>query len=443
MKHRTYLALVFPLLLSSLTTPLLGATDTAIAGRFSDASYIGGVAVGTLIFNTLYWLFGFLRVATSGFTAQADGSGEKNGLLLSLLRPLAIALFMGVVFLLLQMPILAGTLALIGAEPAVEESTSAYFSIRIWGAPFVLAGYVILGWLMGVSEVRKTFILVLMSNSLNILLSIWFALGMDWGMKGLAAGTMLSEVVSAAVGAWMVKRKLAITLSDMQSVARNSFIEKNALMKMFKVNRDLFIRTACLLLAFQLFTISGAAFGTNVLAANAVLMQVQFLMVYVYDGFANGSSILAGRAIGRKDVEQFKLVTRMTKQWSFFAPCMIVLVFLFADFWIWPVFTNLKEVLTLIDEHSFWLAIVAFAASFGVVGYGIFTGATEVSYVRNSMVLAAIFYVMAIYPLTHFFGNHGLWASFILFCLCRSFFLWLYVPDLLEKIQTNIQQAAR
>ena len=443
MKHRTYLALVFPLLLSTITTPLLGATDTAIAGRFSDASYIGGVAVGTLIFNTLYWLFGFLRVATSGFAAQADGSGEKNGLLLSLLRPLAIALIMGVIFVLLQKPILTATLALMGAEPSVEEATSTYFSIRIWGAPFVLAGYVLLGWLMGVAEVRKTFILVVTTNSLNILLSLWFAIGLNWGMKGLAAGTMLSEVVSAVVGAWMVKRKLAITLSDMQSVARSSFIEKSALMKMFTVNRDLFIRTACLLLAFQLFTIRGAAFGTNVLAANAVLMQVQFLIVYVYDGFANGSSILAGRAIGKKDVQQFQLVTRITKQWSFYAPCIIVLVFLFADFWIWPLFTNLKEVLTLIDGHSFWLALVAFAASFGVVGYGIFTGATEVSYVRNSMVLSAICYVLAIYPLSYFFGNHGLWAAFILFCLCRSFFLWLYVPNLLEKIQTNIQQTAR
>ncbi|WP_282172284.1 MATE family efflux transporter [Cytobacillus firmus] len=130
MKHRTYLALVFPLLLSTITTPLLGATDTAIAGRFSDASYIGGVAVGTLIFNTLYWLFGFLRVATSGFAEQADGSGEKNGLLLSLLRPLAIALIMGVIFVLLQKPILTATLALMGAEPSVEEATSTYFSIR-------------------------------------------------------------------------------------------------------------------------------------------------------------------------------------------------------------------------------------------------------------------------------------------------------------------------
>ncbi|TDQ34596.1 MATE family efflux transporter [Aureibacillus halotolerans] len=437
MTHRTYLGLVIPLLLASLTTPFLGIVDTAIVGRFPDASYLGGVAIATMIFNTLYWLFGFLRVATSGFTAQALGSGNEENQRLALIRPFSIALIVGSMFILLQVPILYSAVVLTGADPSVSDAASTYFSIRIWGAPFALANFVLLGWLMGMSYVKLSLLLVFLTNALNILLSLLFVPVFQWGMEGLAAATLVAEMASTLLGLLIVQRKIDVRSLVSRSFVKNVLGDKQGLKKIFQVNRDLFIRTICLLLAFQLFTIVGAQLGTEVLAANAILMQMQFLIVYMFDGFANASSILTGKAIGGRDKTLYYETVKMTLRWCIYSSLLLAGIYWLTKDLVLPMFTTLESVLVLLGEFSHWPVYVALTAGFGVLGYGLFTGATEVSYVRNSMIWACALYVLSLYPLIQIFGNHGLWVSFILFCGGRSVFLFIYLPRLHKKLWGN------
>lgn len=430
MNHRTYLAL--PLTLSTVTTPLLGAVDTAVMGQLPNPAYIGGVAIGTIIFNTMYWLFGFLRVSTSGFAAQAFGANDELQGKLSFIRPFLIALAVGIFFFLLQKPIEYSAMALLNPAMDVQAFASEYYSIRIWGVPLTLLNYVILGWLMGMSKIKWAVFIQIMMNVLNIVLDLVFVMGFSWGISGVAAATLIAEFTAFAVGLWFVVKAGAIS-SDF--LPFKQILDVPAMKKMFLVNKDLFIRTICLLLVFNLFTYKSASFGTETLAANAVLLQIHYLMAYFFDGFSNATSILSGKAMGAKDYKLYKKTLSISAQWAILTSAFLTLMYWLFSEPVIRLFTTIEEVVGIAMIYSNWLLLFPIATSIGIIFYGTFTGATETAPVRNSMIFSLLFYLLIFYISVPHLQNHGIWLSFIAFSIGRSLFLSLYIPKLSRQFR--------
>ncbi|RLQ89904.1 MATE family efflux transporter [Planomicrobium sp. Y74] len=432
MNHRTYLALALPLTLSTVTTPLLGAVDTAVMGQLPNPAYIGGVAIGTIIFNTMYWLFGFLRISTSGFAAQAFGANDELQGKLSFIRPFLIALAVGLFFFLLQKPIEYSAMALLNPAADVQTFASEYYGIRIWGVPLTLLNYVILGWLMGMAKIKWAVFIQIMMNVLNIVLDLVFVMGLSWGISGVAAATLIAEFTAFAVGLWVVVKAGGISLNFLPL---KQILDLPAMKKMFMVNKDLFIRTICLLLVFNLFTYKSASFGTETLAANAVLLQIHYLMAYFFDGFSNATSILTGKAMGAKDYNLYKRTLSISAQWAILTSAFLTLMYWMFSESVIRLFTTIEEVVEMAMIYSDWLLLFPIATSIGIIFYGTFTGATETAPVRNSMIVSLLFYFLMFYLSVPHLENHGIWLSFIAFSIGRSVFLSLYVPKLSRQFQ--------
>ncbi|MFP3918355.1 MATE family efflux transporter [Lysinibacillus telephonicus] len=431
MNHRTYLALAIPLIISTITTPLLGIVDMAVVGQLPNPAYIGGVAVGTIIFNTMYWLFGFLRVSTSGFAAQAQGANDERQQALALIRPLFIAFIIGISFLILQLPILNLALAFIRPSSDVFEFASDYFSIRIWGAPFSLMNYVVMGWLIGRARIKLTLTLQIFMNVINIILTVLFVNVFLWGVSGVAAATLLAEIIAFALSLFIIIKLLPKSFSF---PSKSEIMDPVPFKKMVVMNRDLMIRTFCLLVVFNLFTAKGAMYGTETLAANAILIQIHYLMAYAFDGLANASSIYVGKAIGSNNKVLYNKTLSLSCQWAFFAAVLITGIFYLCKGLIIPIFTQKQTVIELIDTYEGWIILFPISASFGLVLYGVFTGATEAKPIRNSMIYALIVFLLVLYISIPTLQNHGLWLAFILFSVGRSIFLAMYIPSLNRKL---------
>jgi multidrug resistance protein, MATE family len=434
LNHRSYLALAIPLIISTMTTPLLGAVDTAVVGQLPDPAYIGGVAIGTIIFNTMYWLFGFLRVSTSGFAAQAHGANNEMQGILALTRPFLIAIVVGISFILLQGPIEHVSLTLMNPDFDVRTFASDYFSIRIWGAPFALMNYVILGWLMGMSMIKISLLLQVFMNLMNIILDLLFVNVFSWGVSGVAIATLMSEVTAFMIGLLIIWKASSF---ECKFPSLKEVIDPVSLKKMMSVNRDLFIRTLCLLTVFNLFTAKGASFGTEVLAANAVLIQIHYIMAYFFDGFSNASSILVGKAIGLKNEPLYKKTLMLSCQWAVLSSLFVAGIYYLCSDDIIQLFTRIPSVIDLANTYGIWMILFPLSASFGIILYGVFTGATEATPIRNSMIMALIVYLAVQSISVPNFHNHGLWLAFIVFSLGRSVFLAMYIPKLSAKFFPN------
>ncbi len=400
-------------------------------GQLDDSSYIAGVAVGTIIFNTMYWLFGFLRVSTSGFAAQAHGTKNEEDILRSLSRPLLLALSISACLVALQYPIKEHFLPLLTSDPVVQSLATDYFAVRIWGVPFGLLNYVIIGWMMGLAMIKKTLFLQMYMNLTNIVLDILFVKVFSWSVAGVAAATLISEVSTFVIGLFIVWK--AIPAKQLNKIYQIKAIDLSSYKRMMRMNRDLFIRTLCLLIVFNVFTAKGGTYGTETLAANAILIQIHYIMAYMYDGFANASSILTGRAIGSKDKTLYQTTIRLTFQWAFISSLIISSVYFLFNNQIHQLCTSIPEVLHEVSTYEAWIIGFPLVSSFGVVLHGIFVGATEASSLRNSMILALLVFLVSLI-LAARLDNHGLWLAFILFSSARSLFLILHVPKLTRTI---------
>ncbi|GGG08969.1 MATE family efflux transporter [Paenibacillus abyssi] len=432
--HREYLTLAIPLIISGISTPILGAVDTAVVGRIPDPALIGGVAVGAVIFNTMYWLFGFLRVSTSGFTAQAQGANNQNEMVLSFLRPMILGILFGSFFIILQSPILTISLSLIRGSEAVSSIASTYFSIRIWGAPFILLSYVIIGWLIGMGKVRLALVTQIWMNVLNIILDFVFVLGLGMGVKGVAYATLIAEVSAVVLGAWF----LYITNREKLAVIKLSMLlATEPILKMVKMNRDLFLRTVCLLTMTVIFTSTGASMGEVTLAANAILLQIHYIIAYLFGGFANASSILVGRAIGGANLFLYKRAFTLSAQWGAASAILLGLcVYTYGESII-SLFTTLTEVKTMSENFLVWMIVFPIVGFWGLQLEGIFSGATEAKPIRDSIALALIVFLIILWLFFPQYQNHGLWIAFVVFSLSRSFFLSLFVPKLTREKFAN------
>lgn len=417
MTHQQYLKLAIPLILSGLSVPLLGAVDTAVAGRLEQAAYIGGVAVGSLIFNNMYWLFGFLRVSTTGFTAQALGAKQDDQLAYACFRPMLIALVMGVIFIIAQKPILLASMQLIGGSEAVLQQASIYFNIRIWGAPFALINYVITGWLLGMSKVKWTLVSQLLVNVLNMLLSIWFALVLQYGVAGIAVATLVSEIFGVIIGLLIMRYSGRLSLEHLRL---GKLFEPGHAKRMLVVNRDLFLRTVCLLIMTSLFMAQGARMDETTLAGNAILLQLHYLLAYVFSGLANASSIIAGRAVGEGSHQGYRRAYSLSAVWGVMFAVLLALLLLSFPTGIISFFTANPEVQLVVREHMVWIALYSIAGVWGLQLEGIFSGVTQVWAIRNGIFISLLIYVPAQWLAVIYLGNHGLWLAFVTFHLMRT-----------------------
>jgi MATE family multidrug resistance protein len=419
-----------PIILSNLSVPLLGAVDTAVVGHLPDPAYVGAVAVGAMIFNFLYWGFGFLRMGTTGFAAQAYGSGDTSELASVLARALLLALSLGLALWGLQLPIRHVALGVIEASPQVASLAGQFFQVRIWSAPATLANYALLGWLLGVQRPRTALALQVFMNGLNILLNLLFVLGFHWGVRGVAGATVLAEYAAAGLGLLLVARALPRPLR----LERRRVLDRGRLMALLRVNRDIFIRTLCLVLAFAYFTARGAAMGDVLLAANAVLLNFQSLMAYALDGFAHAAEILVGSAVGARDRAAFSAAVRTATGSAAGLAVGFALIYGVAGDLLIGLFTDLPAVRQAAHDFLPWMVLSPLVSVWSFQLDGVFIGATRTVEMRNGMIIALACYLAAALLLVPLLGNHGLWLALMLLMVARAVPLALWYPRILRSL---------
>jgi len=431
--HRRVWSLAGPIIVSNLSTPLLGAVDTAVVGRLPDAAYIGGVAVGAVIFSFLFWGFGFLRMGTTGFTAQAFGAGDMEELRATLLRPLMLALALGALLVLAQMPINLVAFTLLDASPAVEGFAREYFEIRIWSAPATLTNYAVLGWLLGTRRAKTALSLQIFLNGLNILLDIVFVPGLGWGVAGVAAASVIAEFAAAGLGLALSLRALKGAAGGLQ---RATVFRRDRMVALFRVNFDIFLRTLALIFAFSYFTARSAALGDVPLAANAILMHLQTFMAYGLDGFAHATEILAGSAVGARSASAFRQAVRVSTVWATLTAGSVVVVYAFAGPAIIGLFTVVEDVRSAALVYLPWMIASPLVSVWSFQLDGIFIGATRTGAMRNAMAASLAVFLLACWLLVPAMENHGLWLAFVLFMVARAISLGAVYSRLASSLET-------
>ena len=436
--NKQYFKLVIGFTLSTLTTPLLGSIDTAVVGQLTNPAYIGGVALGGTIFNTIYWILGFLRVSTSGYSAMAYGSKNKKDQTLTLFRPMIVSIIIGLLFLLFQDTILWSATHFYNSTPEIMENMKKYYKILIWGAPFVLTNYSILGWIMGRKKIRECIILQFLTNIINIGLDIYFVNGLNLAVEGVAYATLIAQIFTTLLSFIIIffeknKDELEI-VKNIKNIQLKDILDIKSAKTVGRVNTDLIIRTICLMTVTNIFMEQGSLYGPIVLAANSILFQIQYLISYIFDGISNANSVFIGNGIGEKNNFKINWVIKKAKEMCFVISVFLMIIILFFGDGLISLFSNNQEVILTAIKFKIWLLIFIPSISVGLVFYGIFTGGVNTRFVRNSMlqslVLFAVVYIIGIPNLQ----NHGLWLSFVLFSLGRSLFLYRYLERMKKLI---------
>ncbi len=422
--HRRVLAIALPMTVAHLTTPLLGIIDTAVVGRLGDAALIGGVALGAVVFDFLFWGFGFLRMGTVGLAAQAVGRRDKLEERAVLARALLLALACGLALILLRHPIEAAALALGGASPEVNSAVAAYFQVRIFAAPFSLANYALL---TGLGRTGHALALQVGISLINTALTIWLVLGLGWGVAGSAAGTLAAEIAGALAGLALCARLLGYRLA----VPRAVLLDRREMGATLALNRDIMIRTAALMFAFGFFAAQGARSGDVTLAANALLNNMVLLAAYFLDGFATAAEQICGQAVGARDRASFMKGMRLVLLWGFGVALAACLGYLAVG----PLVIDLMT--TNADVRAAARTFLVFAAVLPVVGVfayafdGIYIGALWSRDMRNLMVAALAAYLLAFFALS-MLGNAGLWLALLVFLAARGGLQALRLPALVR-----------
>ncbi len=435
--HRRIWALSWPMILANLAIPLVGAVDTAVMGRLSDARYLGAVAVGATIMSALYWMLGFLRMGVTGLTAQAFGAGNQREMAATVSQAAVAALALGATMVAAQAPLLALALHLFEASAGVETLTADYFGIRIWGAPALLLYMVEIGVLFGLQRMRAALALSLLLNLSNAALDMLLVVGLGWDVKGVAAGTLVSEWVAAIVGLRLATRALAD--HGCQRPVRADIVQRRRLTELFRLGANLVLRTFFVQLPFFLITALGASLGDVALAANAVLLQFLHITAYGLDGFAHTAETLAGYAFGKRDVRGLRRASACSAAWAGLMAALVSTGYaLFGDALI-AVFTVLPEVRAAASAHLAWVAVLPLAAVWAFMLDGVFIGATRSAELRNAMILSAAIYLAVLWASFEPLGNHGVWLSMLVFMTARGLILGAMYPGLERRCRTQAQ----
>ena len=414
-------------MVANLTTPLIGIISTIAIGRLGDATLLGGVAMASVIFDCLFWLFGFLRMSTLAFTAQALGAGETQELRAPLIRGFVVAALIGACLIVLQMPLAAVLMAAMGGSEGVTRAAKTYFSIRIWSAPLALANYVVLGWLIGQARAKLALSVQVAINVVSMAATVLLVLVLNAGIAGAAIAALVAEAAGLVLGVLTARR----LTRGQPPIPRAALLDRAKLMRMLNVNRDIMIRTAALISAFLFFTAQGARAGDVTLAANAVLNNFLLVNAFFLDGLANAAEQLCGRAYGARDRDGFSTAVRLVLLWGFgFAVAVTAIFALFGG--------SLIDIMTASEavRHGardyLWFVVLAPLLAVFAFGYdGIYIGATWARDMRNLMVLSLLIFLGAWLALRSF-GNAGLWGAFLVHYAARGGLQALRYPAMLK-----------
>ncbi len=428
--HREILSVAVPVMISNASTPLIGIVDTGVVGQIPDPVYIGAVAVGSLVFTFVFWAFGFLRMGTTGLTAQALGARDTDEISACLGRALLVAVAAGAALVLLQWPIRETAFALLSGSADVEGLAREYFDIRIWAAPATLTNYALLGWFIGLGRTDIGLVLQLILNLSNMALDALFVLGFGWDVQGVALGTLIAECLAATIGLVIAVRHLH-GVGGHWSMAR--LFDTARLRRTLAVNGDIMLRSLALIAVFVWFMAQGAKQGDVILAANAVLMHFISVGAFFLDGLAFATEALVGRALGAAHRAGLKAAASMTTLWAAGVAVLLSVAFI--------TFGTMFIDILMVDPAArqaarTYLLWAAGAPMLGVWAFqldGIFIGATRTVDMRNAMLASLAIFFAAWWVLLPF-GNHGLWAALYVHYLARIGTLWFYYPGLVRSV---------
>lgn len=418
--HRRVLAIALPIVLSNATIPILGAVDTGVVGQMGDPVPIGAVGIGAVLLASVYWIFGFLRMGTSGLVAQSLGAGDRAGAGAHLARALGIAFAAGLAMVALQVPLFWAAFQLAPASQPVENLARDYLTIRIWGAPAAIALYALTGWLIAAERTRAVLVLQLLMNGINIVLDLAFVIGLGWGVQGVAIATLVAEYAGLALGLYLARGVLVMALRR----HGEALWTRPQMLRLARVNGDIMIRSVLLQASFTTFMFLGAAQGDVTLAANQVLLQFLEITAYALDGFAFAAEALVGQAVGARRPGRMRRAALLTSQWGLGGAAALALVFGLAGGPIIDLLTTSSEVRNSARSFLPWLVA---APLIGIASWmldGIFIGATRTRDMRIAMIWSVLAYLPALVLLPMLWGNHGLWAALMVLNATRGLTMW-------------------
>ena len=435
--NKEILRLSIPAIISNITVPILGLSDTTISGHLGSELYIGAIAVGTMMFNVVFWLFGFLRMGTTGLTAQAYGARDNDECRKLLVRACALGLMIGVVILLLHIPIRWLLLLLISPEGQVADYASDYFNICIWGAPALLFNMAVMGWFLGVQNTVVPMIISVSVNIVNIILSLCFVFLFDMGFEGVAYGTMISNWVGVGIAILYV---LKFYEWRFPKICRTDILQLSDMGRFFKINTDIMFRSACIMSVSLTVTSIGAQLGALTLAANAIIMQFFILFSYFMDGFAFAAEALSGKFVGARDLQNLKRVINRLLLWALGVASVFTIIYIGGYKFIVSFITNEENVIATVDKYSLWLKLIPLVTVAAFIYDGIYIGLTA----TRQMLIVTFLSAMAFLSICfiHPFGgnlidlpqNHTLWIAFLTYLLLRGVMLGFYTKRLLKNI---------
>ncbi|MCY1720840.1 MATE family efflux transporter [Prolixibacteraceae bacterium Z1-6] len=434
--NRSILKLAIPNIISNITIPLLGLVDLALMGHLDSDVYIGAIALGGVIFNFIYWGFSFLRMSTSGFTAQAFGEKNKAESITILIRALLLTGIISMGILLFQAPIAWASFEVIGGSPEVESLANEYFRIRVWAAPAALSLFVFSGWFLGMQNARYPMIIAIAVNVVNIILSVFFVFVLHMNSNGVALGTAISQYIGLGTAIVLLLKKYRPLISK---VTKAGIIDVKFMSSFFKVNSDIFIRTLCIIIVFTFFTSKSASQNDTILAVNSILIQFLMFFSFFIDGFAFAGEALVGKFIGAKQIVNLQRVVKLLLYWGVVLAIGFTLIYLTGLNTILKLLTSQNNVIDAAQPYLFWIILVPIASIGSFVWDGIYIGATASRPMRNSLlfatflIFAPIYYFL--YPLWH---NHSLWLGMLLFMFMRGLILAiLYRNTILKPLQQS------
>ena len=440
-RDRQILQIALPSIVSNITVPLLGMIDVAIVGHMGSPAYIGAVAVGSVIFNLVYWLFGFLRMGSSGLTSQALGRRDLTEVASILARSVFIAFSIALLLILLKIPMKWASFALIGPTEDVIPFASTYFNIVIWGAPAVLGLYSMLGWFIGMQNTRFPMFISIMQNVVNILASLTLVYGFGMKIEGVAMGTVIAQYAGFIValglvvryygrlfrgygGTWV--RGLEICLWQMYSrTSVPPYLRTPEISKFFSINRDIFLRTLCLVAVNLYFTSAGARQGAVILSVNTVMMQLYLFFSYFMDGFAYAGEALGGKAYGARNTTAFHETLRRLWMWTLIVATAYTLLYIIGGQWIVGLLTDEPQVIETSRDYLYWAWLIPAAGCVAFIWDGVFIGITAtrgmlVSSFLSAIAFFAICHISLLFPHSSLPENHFLWLAMVIYLAMRG-----------------------
>lgn len=415
--NKEILNIAIPSIISNITVPLLGLVDVTIVGHLGSASYIGAIAIGGMLFNMIYWLFGFLRMGTGGMTSQAYGRNDTEEYNNILLRSLSISTAIALVMIMLQIPVRETAFLFIDASEEVKTLAAEYFHICIWGAPATLGLYSLTGWFIGIQNSRYPMFIAITQNIINIVVSLLLVTHFDMKIAGIAYGTLTAQYAGLIMALLFAARYFK---KDGRHSSLKNIFKRKSMNQFFKVNRDIFLRTLCIVVVTVFFTSTGAAYGDTMLAVNTLLMQMFTIFSYIMDGFAYAGEAIIGKNIGAKDFKQLHRTIKHLLLWGAGVATAFTIMYALGGKGFLSILTNDMAVINASENYYYWVLAIPLAGVLTFILDGICIGATATGIMLKSIFIASLCFFLLFYTTNGTIGNHSLWLSFITYLLARG-----------------------